>query len=86
MMKTIIVLIIFSLVMIVVKSEHGYLLDKYTGCEVWCVINNESCNGECKRRGGYYGYCYFWKLACFCQGARKSELWHYETNKCNGRM
>nr|P86406.2 RecName: Full=Sodium channel neurotoxin MeuNaTxalpha-15; AltName: Full=Sodium channel neurotoxin MeuNaTxalpha-6; Flags: Precursor [Mesobuthus eupeus]ABR21064.1 venom sodium channel toxin-7 [Mesobuthus eupeus] len=86
MMKIIIFLIVSSLVLIGVKTDNGYLLDKYTGCKVWCVINNESCNSECKIRRGNYGYCYFWKLACYCEGAPKSELWHYETNKCNGRM
>nr|P0C5H3.1 RecName: Full=Beta-mammal/insect toxin Lqhb1; AltName: Full=Lqh-beta-1; Flags: Precursor [Leiurus quinquestriatus hebraeus] len=85
-MKIIIFLIVSSLMLIGVKTDNGYLLNKATGCKVWCVINNASCNSECKLRRGNYGYCYFWKLACYCEGAPKSELWAYATNKCNGKL
>nr|ABR21032.1 venom sodium channel toxin-1 [Mesobuthus eupeus] len=85
MMKIIIFLIVSSLMLIEVKTEDGYLVDRSNGCKIACAVNNEYCNHSCKQRGGNYGYCYFWKLACYCEGAPKSQYWYYETNKCKGK-
>nr|P59864.1 RecName: Full=Beta-insect depressant toxin BotIT6; Short=Insect toxin 6 [Buthus occitanus tunetanus] len=59
----------------------GYPKQK-NGCKYDCIINNKWCNGICKMHGGYYGYCWGWGLACWCEGLPEDKKWWYETNKC----
>nr|P0CI59.1 RecName: Full=Neurotoxin LmNaTx34.2; Flags: Precursor [Lychas mucronatus] len=85
-MKTLI-LVVIALMVIEVKSD-GYLMvraGREKGCKIWCVINNEYCDKDCKLKGGNYGYCYFWKLACYCEGLPTSspDIWTYEKNTCS---
>nr|D9U2A1.1 RecName: Full=Neurotoxin LmNaTx17; Flags: Precursor [Lychas mucronatus]ABX76765.1 neurotoxin LmNaTx17 precursor [Lychas mucronatus] len=78
--------IVLAAFFIGVHCKHGYPVQysgREKGCKIACVINNASCDGECKRRGGRAGYCYFWKLACFCEYLpNNSPTWDYKTGKC----
>nr|ACD11782.1 hypothetical protein [Isometrus maculatus] len=85
-MKTLF-LVVMALMAIGVQSKDGYPIQRAgreKGCKIWCVVNNDYCNKDCKAKGGSYGYCYFWKLACYCEGLPDSaEVWAYETNTCS---
>nr|ABX76760.1 neurotoxin LmNaTx12 precursor [Lychas mucronatus] len=84
-MKTLL-LVIIALLVIGVQSKDGYPMYKTgreKGCKIACVINDKYCNNDCKLKGGKYGYCYFWKLACYCEGLPDSvEVWTYAKNTC----
>nr|ACD11853.1 hypothetical protein [Isometrus maculatus] len=85
-MKALFLIILAVLFIVGVQSKDGYPMvraGREKGCKIWCVINNESCDSECKIRKGKKGYCYFWKLACYCEGLPANEqVWTYEKNTC----
>uniref|UniRef100_O76963 Insect toxin OsI1 n=1 Tax=Orthochirus scrobiculosus TaxID=6892 RepID=SIXI_ORTSC len=62
----------------------GYPKQK-DGCKYSCTINHKFCNSVCKSNGGDYGYCWFWGLACWCEGLPDNKMWKYETNTCGGK-
>nr|ACJ23120.1 putative depressant toxin Tx67 [Buthus occitanus israelis] len=78
-----ILLLIISASMLIegLVNADGYLKG-HDGCKLACVVNNKYCNKECQAEGGNYGYCYKWKLACYCEGLSEKKTWKPETNKC----
>nr|ADY39498.1 iota-buthitoxin-Hj1b [Hottentotta judaicus] len=82
-MKIIILLVIFSLMLIGVQSKSGYPT-QHDGCKFWCVFNH-FCERYCAGYKGT-GYCYFWKLACWCDNIPNwVPTWSYATNKCRAK-
>ncbi|XP_023235257.1 beta-neurotoxin Css9-like [Centruroides sculpturatus] len=77
------ILIFASLMIIGVQSKDGYPMYD-DGCKIPCVINNRACEIQCVTlRKGKSGYCYFWKLACYCEGLPEwAKVWDRATNKC----
>nr|ACD11821.1 hypothetical protein [Isometrus maculatus] len=88
-MKTLLLIALAVLFIEEVRSKDGYLMEttgRDKGCKIWCVINNESCNTSCTMLKGKKGYCYFWKLACYCEGLPENvQVWTYEKNTCKAK-
>nr|ADY39569.1 U2-buthitoxin-H1a [Hottentotta judaicus] len=80
-MKQLLLLFISASMLIVLVNAHGYIR-LANGCKMMCLIGNAGCNTECKAYGGTYGYCYAWKLACFCEDLPDDVTWKSETNTC----
>nr|P0CI58.1 RecName: Full=Neurotoxin LmNaTx64.1; Flags: Precursor [Lychas mucronatus] len=82
-------LIILTAFFIGVHCKHGYPIiraGRDKGCKVSCVINNQYCDTECKQLKGRRGYCYFWRLACFCEYLPDYvPTWSRATNKCKAK-
>nr|AMX81481.1 venom toxin meuTx21 [Mesobuthus eupeus] len=83
-MKTALLLVISTLMLIGVQTKKsGYPTD-HEGCKNWCVFNH-FCERMCIRYGGS-GYCYFWKMACWCDNIHDSvPTWSRATNKCRAK-
>nr|ABX76749.1 neurotoxin LmNaTx1 precursor [Lychas mucronatus] len=82
----ILIIFVIAITVVGVQSKDGYPIystGKSKGCKIECVINNKYCDKECTLKGGSSGYCYFWKLACYCEGLPDSvAVWTYAENTC----
>nr|ACJ23126.1 putative depressant toxin Tx580 [Buthus occitanus israelis] len=83
-MKAALLLVFFSLILTgVLTKKSGYPIQK-DGCKFWCIANH-FCERYCKYKGGS-GYCYKWKIACWCDDLPDwVPTWSYETNTCGGK-
>ncbi|XP_023235253.1 beta-neurotoxin Css9-like isoform X2 [Centruroides sculpturatus] len=77
------ILIVASLLIIGVQSKDGYPMN-HEGCKEYCVISSRYCEIICvKFMKAKKGYCYFLKLACYCEGLPEwAKVWESATNKC----
>nr|P0CI53.1 RecName: Full=Neurotoxin LmNaTx21.1; Flags: Precursor [Lychas mucronatus] len=48
-------------------KKDGYPVD-WNNCMYDCGYDNAYCEKICKEKGGESGYCYFWKISCYCEG------------------
>nr|ACJ23117.1 putative depressant toxin Tx233 [Buthus occitanus israelis] len=84
-MKLLLLLIISASMLIGgLVNADGYIRE-LDGCKISCLFNNNWCNSVCKTAGGFYGYCWTWGLACWCEGLPDERKWKSETNTCGGK-
>nr|ACJ23121.1 putative depressant toxin Tx438 [Buthus occitanus israelis] len=74
-MKLLLLLIISASMLIEgLVNADGYMKDS-KGCKMNCPTGY--CNRECKKAGGYYGYCFLngFSLGCWCEGLPADKTW-----------
>uniref|UniRef100_A0A2I9LPA0 NaTx n=1 Tax=Centruroides hentzi TaxID=88313 RepID=A0A2I9LPA0_9SCOR len=77
------ILIVASLMIMGVQSKDGYPMN-HEGCKIPCLVNNRYCEIQCVTfLKAKKGYCYFWRIACYCEGLPEhAPVWDRATNKC----
>nr|AIX87655.1 sodium channel blocker AbNaTx8 [Androctonus bicolor] len=83
-MRAALLLAFSSLILTGVLTKKSGYPTQHDGCKIWCVFNH-FCSNYCETYGGS-GYCYTWKLACWCDNIHDwVPTWSYATNKCRAK-